>query len=259
MVKCFRLALPHAVSLPAVRLYLDCLPLEANTGPCDVDPISEAWSHALRDFVQETAAPVVSYVVARKKFPFVELDDEVRARDQAVLRLKREAWREAEYESEERRRRDMSPLEETCEERAAETVARIRANTPALTVAGTRLPLVFPVAPEDRWTYASRSRIALKPILADTLHAEVNMLVGLTPYHGVSPIFGGPNVATPGPQHQMKTLGDIMHGCLVSCLQASYADRAFEQRLARAMFTNPRTAPVEKVAEFAQLVGWDLT
>eukprot|EP00965_Chrysotila_dentata_P154158 5094823-Pleurochrysis_carterae.AAC.1 len=57
MVKCFRLALPHAVSLPAVRLYLAGLPLEANTGPCDADPISEAWAHALRDFVQETAVP----------------------------------------------------------------------------------------------------------------------------------------------------------------------------------------------------------
>eukprot|EP00965_Chrysotila_dentata_P011209 365050-Pleurochrysis_carterae.AAC.1 len=57
----------------------------------------------------------------------------------------------------------------------------------------------------------------------------------------------------------MKMLVDTMHGCLVSCLQASYADREFERRLARTMYTDHRTAPVEQVAEFAQLVGWDLT
>eukprot|EP00965_Chrysotila_dentata_P076961 2540790-Pleurochrysis_carterae.AAC.1 len=50
-----------------------------------------------------------------------------------------------------------------------------------------------------------------------------------------------------------------MQGCLVSCLQASYADREFEQRLARSMFSDHRTAPMEQVAEFAQLAGWDLT
>eukprot|EP00965_Chrysotila_dentata_P001684 55832-Pleurochrysis_carterae.AAC.1 len=83
MVRCFRLALPHAVSLPAIRLYLAGLPLEANTGPLDEYPISEAWAHALRDFVRETPAPVVSYIAARKKFRFAELDDEVRARAQA--------------------------------------------------------------------------------------------------------------------------------------------------------------------------------
>eukprot|EP00965_Chrysotila_dentata_P066779 2210740-Pleurochrysis_carterae.AAC.1 len=70
MVRCFRLALPHAVSLPAVRLYLAGLPLEANTGPLDVYPISEAWAHALRDFVHATPAPVVSYISARRKFRF---------------------------------------------------------------------------------------------------------------------------------------------------------------------------------------------
>eukprot|EP00965_Chrysotila_dentata_P047778 1584809-Pleurochrysis_carterae.AAC.1 len=43
MVRCFRLALPHAVSLPAVRLYLAGLPPEPATGPLDVYPISEAW------------------------------------------------------------------------------------------------------------------------------------------------------------------------------------------------------------------------
>eukprot|EP00965_Chrysotila_dentata_P048323 1602484-Pleurochrysis_carterae.AAC.1 len=57
----------------------------------------------------------------------------------------------------------------------------------------------------------------------------------------------------------MRTLVDTMQGCLVSCLQSSYADREFEQRLARTMYTDDRTAPVEKVAVFAQLVGWDLT
>eukprot|EP00965_Chrysotila_dentata_P164619 5434699-Pleurochrysis_carterae.AAC.1 len=55
MVKCFRLALPHAMSLPAVRLYLAGLPPEPSTGPLDVYPISEAWSHALRDLVHSSA------------------------------------------------------------------------------------------------------------------------------------------------------------------------------------------------------------
>eukprot|EP00965_Chrysotila_dentata_P125308 4142666-Pleurochrysis_carterae.AAC.2 len=49
MVKCFRLALPHGMSLPAVRLYLAGLPPEPSTGPLDGYPIAEAWSHALRD------------------------------------------------------------------------------------------------------------------------------------------------------------------------------------------------------------------
>eukprot|EP00965_Chrysotila_dentata_P007659 249618-Pleurochrysis_carterae.AAC.1 len=42
MVKCFRLALPHAASLPTVRLYLAGLPPEPATGPLDRYPISEA-------------------------------------------------------------------------------------------------------------------------------------------------------------------------------------------------------------------------
>eukprot|EP00965_Chrysotila_dentata_P188276 6172635-Pleurochrysis_carterae.AAC.3 len=81
----------------------------------------------------------------------------------------------------------------------------------------------------------------------------------LTPYHGVSPIFTGPGGVPPGPQHQLKTLVNTMQGCMIQCLQPSYADCAFEQRLSQTMYTDHRTAPVERVAEFAHLVGWEFT
>eukprot|EP00965_Chrysotila_dentata_P133669 4420453-Pleurochrysis_carterae.AAC.2 len=211
------------MSLAAVRLYLAGLPPEPSTGPLDVYPISEAWSHSLRDLVHFSSGSVP--------------DKKKRARTQAGLRLKRQALREARFEDEERGRRGLSPLESASEERAADTETRMRADNPTLTVA---------VAPE-------------KSIFADTLHAEVNLVAELTPYHGVSPILTGPDGVPPGPRHQLKTLVDTMQSCMVSCLQASYADREFEQRLARSMYTDHRTAPVETVAEFAQLVGWELT
>eukprot|EP00965_Chrysotila_dentata_P125307 4142666-Pleurochrysis_carterae.AAC.1 len=74
-----------------------------------------------------------------------------------------------------------------------------------------------------------------------------------------SPIFTGPGGVPPGPQRQLRALVNTMQGCMISCLQASHADRAFEQRLARTMYTDHRTAPAESVAEFAHLVGWEFT
>eukprot|EP00965_Chrysotila_dentata_P144286 4765965-Pleurochrysis_carterae.AAC.1 len=76
MVRCFRLALPHAVSLPAVWLYLAGLPPEPATGPLDEYPISEAWSHALRGLVHASSGSLVSYVSARRKVKFAKLDEE---------------------------------------------------------------------------------------------------------------------------------------------------------------------------------------
>eukprot|EP00965_Chrysotila_dentata_P130475 4313880-Pleurochrysis_carterae.AAC.1 len=76
------------MSLPAVRLYLAGLPPEPSIGPLDVHPISEAWSHALRDLVHSSAGSVVSYLSARKEVRFAESDEEERARTQAGLRLK---------------------------------------------------------------------------------------------------------------------------------------------------------------------------
>eukprot|EP00965_Chrysotila_dentata_P145159 4793891-Pleurochrysis_carterae.AAC.2 len=138
-----------------------------------------------------------------------------RARTQAGLRLKRQALREAQFEDEERRRRSMSPLESASEDRAAELEARVRANSPTLTVAGTPLPLVFPVDPVGRWSYTARARVSPdKHIFADALHAEVNLVAGLTPYHGVSPIFTGPDGVPPGPQDQLRTLVDTMQRCM---------------------------------------------
>eukprot|EP00965_Chrysotila_dentata_P174474 5759157-Pleurochrysis_carterae.AAC.1 len=48
-VKCFRLALPHAMSLPAVRLILAGLPPEPTTIPRAVACFQEAYAQATRD------------------------------------------------------------------------------------------------------------------------------------------------------------------------------------------------------------------
>eukprot|EP00965_Chrysotila_dentata_P173962 5742754-Pleurochrysis_carterae.AAC.1 len=47
-VKCFRLALPHAMSLPAVRLFLAGLPPEPTTTPQAVACFHEAYAQATR-------------------------------------------------------------------------------------------------------------------------------------------------------------------------------------------------------------------
>eukprot|EP00965_Chrysotila_dentata_P086011 2838558-Pleurochrysis_carterae.AAC.1 len=50
-VKCFPLALPHALSLPAVRLFLAGLPPEPTTAQQSVACFYEAYAQATRDIV----------------------------------------------------------------------------------------------------------------------------------------------------------------------------------------------------------------
>eukprot|EP00965_Chrysotila_dentata_P121349 4012095-Pleurochrysis_carterae.AAC.1 len=63
----------------------------------------------------------------------------------------------------------------------------MRAETPSLTLAGTRLPFQFPLDPAERMLYGTRTNIEGKFLFTDTLHGECQFAVGLSPSHGESP------------------------------------------------------------------------
>eukprot|EP00965_Chrysotila_dentata_P038729 1286682-Pleurochrysis_carterae.AAC.1 len=86
----------------------------------------------------------------------------------------------------------------------------MRAENPSLTLAGTRLPFQFPLDPAERILYGTRTNVEGRFLYGDTLHGGCQIAIGLSPYHGESPVFAGAAGTPHGHQHQLWALFEAM-------------------------------------------------
>eukprot|EP00965_Chrysotila_dentata_P000974 31489-Pleurochrysis_carterae.AAC.1 len=135
----------------------------------------------------------------------------------------------------------------------------MRAENPSLTLAGTRLPFQFPLDPTERMLYGTRTNIEGRFLYGNTLHGECQFAVGLSPYHGESPVFAGAAGTPHGHQHQLWALFETMDGLMTQCLQQMYLDDVFEKRLTNMLGQPCRSVRMDMATRHAHLAGWELT
>eukprot|EP00965_Chrysotila_dentata_P165951 5478926-Pleurochrysis_carterae.AAC.1 len=92
------------MSLPAVRLFWAGLPPEPTMTPQAVACFQEAYAQATHDVVLASTDNVTAYVYTRHD-RILKGSAKEKSREQALLRLRRQAVLEAEHEAEERRKR----------------------------------------------------------------------------------------------------------------------------------------------------------
>eukprot|EP00965_Chrysotila_dentata_P237358 6201856-Pleurochrysis_carterae.AAC.2 len=90
----------------------------------------------------------------------------------------------------------------------------------------------------ERMLYGTRTNVEGRFLYGDTLYAECQFAVGLSPYHGKSA---------------------AMDGLMTQCLQQMYVDDVFEKRLTNMLGQPCRSVRVDMAMKHAHLAGWELT